>query len=112
MKKVTALILTATALGGLSGCTTSKQVSGNLVTEQQQAKIRTGMSRSEVEKLLGTPSFVNPKDSNIVYYYGELSNNRMLVGKTLEKAKTVEITYSLLNHVKSVRTINRKEAVF
>ena len=91
----------------LGGCTLNKQTTGNYVTNVERKKVKVGMTRLQVEEILGSPSFASAKDPNIVYYYGENCANRVLIGKTVLKAKLVEIRYNKLGQVHSISSVER-----
>lgn len=67
-----ALLLLALPLLALSACAPMKSVHGNLVGDEDVAQIKAGQStRSDVLRLLGSPTTIAPFDDNTWFYIGQ-----------------------------------------
>tara|TARA_R110002111_G_scaffold43557_9_gene79569 strand:+ start:1331 stop:1657 length:327 start_codon:yes stop_codon:yes gene_type:complete len=87
MQKLTALILTLVLSGcAFPGVYKINVQQGNIVTEEELAKLNEGMPRSQVQALLGSPLMLNPADPSREYYVytfqrrgGDIEEQRIIV---------------------------------
>lgn len=75
MKYRLPLFITAACI--LAACTPTQSVRGNLLKPEQVEKVKVGeYSRSQVLRLLGSPTTTSPFDPNIWYYIGQQMEKR------------------------------------
>ena len=98
--RILASIVAATL--ALTGCVYKIDIQqGNYVTQDVAAKLKTGMTKSEVRLLLGTPLLVDPFHSNRWDYY--FSNMK---GRTPEKSTRLTVFFEndkVVNYVGEAR---------
>jgi len=87
MQKLTALVLTLLIAGcAFPGVYKINVQQGNILTDEELTSLSEGMSRSQVQSVLGTPLLVNPVDPSREYYIytfqrsgGEIKEQRVIV---------------------------------
>lgn len=93
MKRKFPLILFGFLLLGLaSACAPMKSVHGNLVADEDVAQIKAGeSSRSDVLRLLGSPTTVAPFDDNTWYYIGQRAEKHGIFDPTITDERVLTI---------------------
>ncbi|TGN40557.1 outer membrane protein assembly factor BamE [Marinobacter confluentis] len=87
MQKLTALLLTLLIAGcAFPGVYKINVQQGNILTDEELTSLSEGMSRSQVQSVLGTPLMVNPIDPSREYYIytfqrsgGDIKEQRVIV---------------------------------
>ncbi|MFL1455259.1 outer membrane protein assembly factor BamE [Marinobacter sp. DUT-3] len=87
MQKLTALILTLILSGcAFPGVYKINVQQGNILTDEELTSLTEGMSRSQVQSVLGNPLMVNPVDPSREYYIytfqrrgGDIEEQRVIV---------------------------------
>ena len=97
------LLITAAILS-LSACTPTVAQRGNLLEDYQIEKIETGKhTRSDVLRLLGSPTTVAPFDNNVWYYIGQETEKRGILDPEVVQERVVSVEFNEENVVTSVR---------
>ena len=87
MQKLTALVLTLLITGcAFPGVYKINIQQGNILTDEELTSLSAGMSRRQVQSVLGTPLMVNPVDLSQEYYIytfqragGDIEEQRVIV---------------------------------
>lgn len=87
MQKLTALLLTLLMAGcAFPGVYKINVQQGNILTDEELTSLSEGMSRNQVQSVLGTPLMVNPLDPSREYYVytfqrrgGDIEEQRVIV---------------------------------
>lgn len=80
------------------GCMHQVIHQGNVIKEDKMVQIAKGMTRFEVESLLGTPAIVDPLHENIVHYVEEYQDPE--TGESY--LRNIDIKYSNSLRVESI----------
>jgi outer membrane protein assembly factor BamE len=87
MQKLTALVLTLLIAGcAFPGVYKINVQQGNIVTDEELTALSEGMTRRQVQSVLGTPLMVNPVDLSREYYVytfqrggGDIKEQRVII---------------------------------
>lgn len=87
MQKLTALVLTLLMAGcAFPGVYKINVQQGNILTDEELTSLSEGMSRRQVQSVLGTPLMINPVDPSREYYIytfqrsgGDIEEQRVIV---------------------------------
>ena len=84
----------------VSGCVTKLNVQqGNIIEQDNVNKVHVGMSKEEVQSILGTPVLINTfRDNRVDYVY----TNKPGYGKGVEKTLTLIFQGDRLKNISSV----------
>jgi outer membrane protein assembly factor BamE (lipoprotein component of BamABCDE complex) len=85
------LILTGT----MAACTPTKANRGNLLENYQIDQVKTGEhSRSDVLRLLGSPTTVAPFDDNTWYYIGQETEKSGIMDPEIKRERIVVVAFA------------------
>lgn len=108
LKKTSNLVLCALTLSTI-GCTSDPYNQGNYV-EIAQLKGKEGVwTRVDVENTVGSPSFVDPNNANVVYYVGSSGVKYPLMSASIEKSATIRLEYDREGKLVNVHSLKRPE---
>lgn len=100
-------IMTAALCVVLAGCTPTKAQRGNLLENYQLERVEAGKhSRSDVLRLLGSPTTVSTFNDDIWYYIGQETEKRGILDPEVMKERVVAVTFTPEGIVESVRDID------
>lgn len=92
----------------LSGCTPTTAQRGNMLEDQQLQKVEAGKhSRSDVLRVLGSPTTVAPFDDNIWYYIGQETQKRGILDDQIKKERIVTVKFDQDGMVESIREADK-----
>lgn len=104
LKKTSKCMLIALSLG-LTGCDVDPHNRGNYVNITD-IKGKEGIwNRKDVENVIGTPSFSDPKNALIVYYVGAQGLKYPMVSPTIHKAATIQLEYDATDKLKKITVV-------
>jgi outer membrane protein assembly factor BamE (lipoprotein component of BamABCDE complex) len=89
----------------ISGCVSDPYNQGNYVDVSLIQGKEGIWTRVDVEKTIGSPSLVDPKDPSIVYYVGAQGYKYPLVSPTVQKALTLKLEYNNQLKLKKITII-------
>ncbi len=108
LKKTVYMLIGIAALG-VSGCFSDPHHQGNYV-DILAFKEKVGVwTKEDVEKDFGTPSFVDSKRENIVYYNGEQGVSSSFSAPNIHKSATIRIEYDKSGLLKAVSTVEKNK---
>ncbi|MAE50218.1 MAG: cell envelope protein SmpA [Micavibrio sp.] len=91
----------------LAGCTPTKMQRGNMLETHQLERVEAGKSsRSDVLRLLGSPTTVAPFNDDIWYYIGQETEKRGILDPKVVNERIVAVTFSTDGLVESVNDVN------
>lgn len=103
MKK--ALLITASLLA-LGACTPTVTQHGNILKDEQIQEIKPGEHRrSDVLRLLGSPTTESPFDGNIWYYIGQNKEKRGILDPKVTEERIVAVRFAENGTVQSLEDI-------
>ncbi|MDP3641427.1 MAG: outer membrane protein assembly factor BamE [Alphaproteobacteria bacterium] len=89
----------------LLGCTADPYNRGNYV-DIAEIKGKEGVwTRKDVEQTIGSPSFADPQNSNVVYYVGAQGHKYPFVSPTIHKAATIQLEYDAQGKLRKITEI-------
>jgi outer membrane protein assembly factor BamE (lipoprotein component of BamABCDE complex) len=89
----------------LLGCVADPYNRGNYVNVSE-IKGKEGIwTKKDVEQTIGSPSFSDPQNVNIVYYVGAQGYKYPFVSPTVQKAVTLQLEYDAHNKLKKITEI-------
>lgn len=102
-----ALLFLSICMLTLGACTPTIANRGNMVEDEQMAKIKTGFhTRSDVLRYLGSPTTVAPFDDNLWYYIGQETEKRGILDPEVIDEKIVEVAFDDSGVVQKVATVD------
>lgn len=101
-------LLAATALIiGTGACTPTVAQRGNMVQDVQIARVETGMhTRSDVLRILGSPTTVAPFNEDIWYYIGQKTEKKGILDPEVVEERIVAIAFTPEGVVEQVSDID------
>ena len=88
-------------------CTPTVSQRGNLLETQQLERVKTGThSRSDVLRILGSPTTVAPFNDDIWYYIGQETEKRGILDPEVVKERIVAVAFTPEGIVESVNDVN------
>lgn len=106
MKKT---ILIATAVLGLSACTPSTAVRGNLVEDFRLAEVKAGIdTQGDVMRKLGSPTTTAPFNDKVWYYLGQEMEKRGILDPDVKKERIVVVMFDDQGIVDSVQDLDSR----
>jgi outer membrane protein assembly factor BamE (lipoprotein component of BamABCDE complex) len=101
--------LAATVLIPLAACTPMKNVRGDIVENDQLARIQTGVdTRTDVLRKIGTPTTKAPFDDKTWYYMGQDTEKRGILDPKITKERIVEVHFNDQGIVDLAQLVNNK----
>lgn len=86
----------------LQGCTPDPYNRGNYV-DIAEIKGKEGVwTRKDVEQTIGSPSFADPQNTNVVYYVGAQGHKYPFVSPTIHKAATIQLEYDAQGKLRKI----------
>lgn len=105
--KKTVLMISAALL--IAGCTPTTVQRGNMLKDSQIAKVEEGVhTRSDVAKLLGSPTTVAPFNEDIWYYIGQETEKSGILDPEVVQERIVAVTYNDQGVVENVADIDNE----
>lgn len=87
-------LLLGVALIGLSACSPTKDVRGNLLQDYQISSVQAGVdTRSEVMRKLGSPTTTAPFDDKVWYYLGQETEKRGILDPEVKSERIVAVFF-------------------
>lgn len=78
----------------LGACTPTVTQRGNMVSDEQIQQIQPGAStRSDVLKIMGSPTTVAPFHANIWYYIGQETEKRGILDPEVKEERVIVVTF-------------------
>ena len=91
----------------LGGCTPTKAQRGNLLETYQLERVEAGTSsRSDVLRLLGSPTTVSPFNDDIWYYIGQETEKRGILDPKVVNERIVAVAFTPEGLVESVNDVD------
>lgn len=101
------LLLASVAFLALSGCTPTVTQRGNMLEDYQVNKIITGVhTRSDVLRLLGSPTTQAPFDDNVWYYLGQETEKHGILDPEVVNERIVVVSFNEEGLVQSIRDMS------
>ncbi|MFP4313295.1 MAG: outer membrane protein assembly factor BamE [Alphaproteobacteria bacterium] len=108
-KKLQLLAATGLILGVASACTPTVAQRGNMLQDFQLERIEAGThSRSDVLRMLGSPTTVAPFNEDIWYYIGQKTEKRGILDPEVVEERIVAVTFTPEGMVEQVADIDRE----
>lgn len=108
LKKTSNLILCALTLS-IIGCTSDPYNQGNYV-DISELKGKEGIwTRVDVENTVGSPSFVDPNNTNVVYYVGANGVKYPFISASIERSATIRVEYDREGKLVKAHDVKRAE---
>lgn len=109
MKKC--VLLTAAALIGLSACTPTKDVRGNLLQDYQITTVQAGTdTQSDVLRKLGSPTTKAPFDDKVWYYLGQETEKRGILDPEVKNERIVAVFFDENGVVSKIQNVDPNRA--
>lgn len=103
------LLSAAAILIGASACTPTVAQRGNLLEDHQITKVEEGTStRSDVLRLLGSPTTVAPFNEDIWYYIGQETEKKGILDPKVTEERIVAVVFNAEGIVEQVSDIDRE----
>lgn len=107
--KSTVLIASAVALLGVAACTPAVKQHGNMLRDDQVAEIAPGVhTRTEVLRLLGSPTTKAAFDDNIWYYIGQETQKRGILDPEVTENRVYVVTFNDKGKVQDIGQIDEE----
>ena len=91
----------------LGACSPTVSQRGNLLETQQLERVEAGThSRSDVLRLLGSPTTVSPFNDDIWYYIGQETEKRGILDPKVVNERIVAVAFTADGIVESVNDVN------
>ncbi|MCC7305256.1 MAG: outer membrane protein assembly factor BamE [Alphaproteobacteria bacterium] len=104
MKNKTPLLLLGACV--LAACTPTVAKRGNMLEDYQMKSVQAGIStRSDVLRMLGSPTTQAPFDENIWYYIGQETEKRGILDPEVVKERIVAVQFAGDGTVNSIREL-------
>jgi outer membrane protein assembly factor BamE (lipoprotein component of BamABCDE complex) len=87
------------------GCGADPYNRGNYVNVTEIKGKESLWTKKDVEQTIGSPSFSDPQNANIVYYVGAQGYKHPFVSPTIQKAATVQLEYDAKGKLKKITEI-------
>lgn len=109
MRKNTLLLITAlAALASSSACTPTVMQRGNMLEAYQIEQVVIGVhSRTDILRILGSPTTIAPFDGNIWYYMGQETEKRGILDPAVTKEKIYTVRFDDTGTVTSLEQIDQ-----
>lgn len=92
---------------GAGACAPTKSVHGNIVAPEDMAQIKVGEStRSDILRLLGSPTTVAPFDENTWYYIGQKAEKRGVFDPKVTQGRVLAVTFDAQGVVSNASTLD------
>ncbi len=102
----TILLLPLAALC-LSACEPTVAERGNMVDPDKLAQVKTGDTKDDVAKLLGSPTTIGSFDENYWYYMGQRTEQEAFFDPEVTDRRIVEIDFDEADKVASVKQFGK-----
>lgn len=89
----------------LLGCAADPYNRGNYVDISEIKGKEGSWTRKDVEQTVGSPSFADPQNSNVVYYVGAQGHKYPFVSPTIHKAATLQLEYDAQGKLRKITAI-------
>lgn len=89
----------------LLGCAADPYNRGNYVDISEIKGKENVWTKKDVEQTIGSPSFADHQNSNVVYYVGAQGHKYPFVSPTIHKAATVQLEYDAQGKLKKITEI-------
>ena len=96
---VFAVLAVVTLLGG---CQSKLQMHGKIPEPDNLALLRTGLSRSDIVDLLGSPTSKDPFDPRVWYYMSRQYRTLAFYNPTITQQSIVKIRFDATDHVAAI----------
>lgn len=107
MKKKLMLSLGAAVLLGTAACTPTINQRGNMLEDHQMEHVVLGIhTRSDVLRLLGSPTTKAPFDDNVWYYIGQETEKRGILDPDVTAERIVEVKFDEEGIVQQVADVD------
>lgn len=91
----------------LGACTPTQAQRGNLLEDEQIKRIETGKhTKSDVLRLIGSPTTVAPFDDSIWYYIGQETEKRGILDPEIKKERIVAVKFAEDGMIESINDVN------
>lgn len=101
--------LSAALCGVLIGCTPTVAQRGNMLEDYQVEQIITGIhTRTDVLRLLGSPTTRAPFDEDIWYYIGQETEKRGILDPKVVEERIVRVAFNEEGIVQRIEEIDRE----
>ncbi|MDI9349910.1 MAG: outer membrane protein assembly factor BamE [Candidatus Symbiobacter sp.] len=111
-KRIAKLVGLVIVAGMVVGCKPNIQRQGKLADPEAVALLRTGLSRSDIVDLLGTPSSKDPFDPRVWYYISRQTRAIAFWDPSVLDQAVVKIRFDATDHVASIdQKIGTKDLV-
>jgi outer membrane protein assembly factor BamE (lipoprotein component of BamABCDE complex) len=95
MHKTRILLCTASLLAVLSACTPTVAQRGNMLEDYQMKAIVSGVhTRSDVLRILGSPTTQAPFNDNLWYYIGQETEKKGILDPKVTQERIVEVAFN------------------
>ena len=95
----------------LSACTPTISTRGNLLSETKLAQVKPqSANKSDVTRLWGPPTVVEPFNDNVWYYIGETTEQKGIYEPVVIKRQIIEVTFDQAENVASIVEIDPAKA--
>ena len=89
-------------------CSNNKKFSGSYIFSNDLEKIKIGLSRTEVESIIGKPNIISYFDKNKVYYYYEKYQSSLFHIRKIYDARLLILSYSN-NKIVKIKNIDNSK---
>ena len=104
------LLLTSALAAGMfaiAACTPTVAQRGNMVEDYQMEKVITGIhTRTDVLRLLGSPTTQAPFDENVWYYLGQTTEKRGILDPEVTEERVVVVAFDADGIVQTVQEVD------
>lgn len=100
------ILLATAALLALTACTATVAERGNLLEDYQLKQVAAGTStKSDVVKILGSPTTQAPFDENVWYYIGQETEKHGILDPEITKERVVAVKFAQDGTVEYLREL-------
>jgi outer membrane protein assembly factor BamE (lipoprotein component of BamABCDE complex) len=111
MNKRTLILLCSAALL-VPACTPTVAQRGNMLEDYQMQTIIPGIhTRSDVLRILGSPTTQSPFDDNVWYYMGQETEKKGILDPKITKERIVEVTFNEDGTVQQLKEMPKNSRV-
>ena len=86
----------------LAGCQSKLQMHGKIPEPEKMALLRSGLSRSDILDLLGSPTSKDPFDARVWYYMSRQYRTMAFYNPSITQQSIVKIRFDATDHVAAI----------
>lgn len=110
MNRIIRLGVAGVAIAMVGACAPRVASLGNAPQEEQLAKLKTGQSKAQVRRTLGSPSSIALFDKNTWYYISKREESYAFFKPRVRKQKVLIVRFNSVGTVKEIKTLGLADA--